>query len=112
MFAIVTIAGQQIKLQEGQEAFVHKLEATEGDQVSFDQVHLIDDDEGTVNIGTPTLKSAKVTATVLDHVKGDKVIVFKKKRRKGYKVKNGHRQPYTKIKVNSKVIKTMPRCTK
>lgn len=100
MFAIVTIAGQQFKVEEGQEIFVHQLEATEGDEVSFDQVHLIDND-GAVSVGKPVLNAASVNATVLEHVKGDKVIVFKKKRRKGYKVKNGHRQHFTKIKVNS-----------
>ena len=100
MFAIVTIAGQQVKLEEGQEIFVNQLDAQEGDDVAFDQVHLIDND-GSVQIGTPIIKSAKVNATILNHAKGDKVIVFKKKRRKGYKVKNGHRQPFTKIKINS-----------
>lgn len=97
MFAIVTIAGQQFKVEEGQEIFVHQLEAKEGDSVTFDQVHLIDND-GKVSLGTPTL-NAKVNATVLGRQKGDKVIVFKKKRRKGYKVKNGHRQSFTKIKI-------------
>jgi large subunit ribosomal protein L21 len=99
MFAIVTIAGQQFKVEEGQELFVHQLEATEGDSVSFDQVHLTDDN-GKVSVGTPVL-DAKINATVLEHVKGDKVIVFKKKRRKGYRRKNGHRQRFTKIKIDS-----------
>ena len=100
MFAIVTIAGQQFKVEEGQELFVHQLEAAEGDKVSFDQVHLVDRD-GTVSLGKPVLDSAKVSATVLGHQKGDKVIIFKKKRRKGYRKKNGHRQSFTKIKVDS-----------
>lgn len=99
MFAIVTIAGQQFKVEEGQEIFVHQLEAETGDNVSFDQVHLIDKD-GDVSLGKPVL-DASVSATVLEHVKGDKVIVFKKKRRKGYRVKNGHRQRFTKIKIDS-----------
>ena len=99
MFAIVTIAGQQFKVEEGQELFVHQLAASEGDNVSFDQVHLIDND-GNVQVGKPVIGSAKVSATVLGHQKGDKVIVFKKKRRKGYKVKNGHRQSFTKIKID------------
>ena len=99
MFAIVTIAGQQFKVEEGQKLFVHRLEASAGDKVSFDEVLLIDKG-GDVRIGTPMLK-AKVKATVLDHVKGDKVIVFKKKRRKGFKVKNGHRQAFTKIQIES-----------
>ncbi|GJM34496.1 MAG: hypothetical protein DHS20C18_34970 [Saprospiraceae bacterium] len=99
MFAIVTIAGQQFKVEEGQELFVHQLEAAEGDSVAFDQVHLLDD-QGNISVGTPVL-DAKVNATVLGHQKGDKVIVFKKKRRKGYRKKNGHRQSFTKIKIDS-----------
>ena len=99
MFAIVTIAGQQFKVEEGQEIFVHQLEAQEGDKVSFDQVLMIEND-GKTTLGTPVL-SAKVNATVLGNQKGDKVIVFKKKRRKGYRVKNGHRQRFTKIKIDS-----------
>ena len=100
MFAIVTIAGQQFKVEKDQEIFVHKMDAAEGDSVSFDQVNLVDNG-GTVNVGTPQLAGASVSATVLGHQKGDKVIVFKKKRRKGYRVKNGHRQSFTKIKINS-----------
>ncbi len=101
MFAIVNIAGQQFKVSEGQELFVHRLEAAEGDKVSFDEVLLVDKD-GSTNVGTPVVKGAKVGVTVLDPlVKGDKVIVFKKKRRKGYRVKNGHRQQFSKIKVDS-----------
>ena len=100
MFAIVTIAGQQFKVEEGQELFVHQLEAKEGDSVSFDQVHLFEND-GKVSVGTPLVSSVSVAATVLGHQKGDKVIVFKKKRRKGYRVKNGHRQHFTKIKVDT-----------
>ncbi len=100
MFAIVTIAGQQFKVEEGQELFVHQLEATEGDSLTFDQVLLVEN-AGSVSVGTPVLSTAKVNATVLGHQKGDKVIVFKKKRRKGYRVKNGHRQSFTKIKIDS-----------
>lgn len=99
MFAIVNIAGQQFKVSEGQEIFVHRLEAAEGDKVSFDQVLLTCDGDN-VSVGTPTV-SATVSATVLGHQKGDKVLVFKKKRRKGYRKKNGHRQSFTKIKVDS-----------
>lgn len=101
MFAIVTIAGQQFKVEEGQELFVHQLEATEGDQLSFDQVLLVEKGEGNVTVGKPVLDAAKVNATVLGHQKGDKVIIFKKKRRKGYKLKKGHRQRFTKIKIDS-----------
>jgi large subunit ribosomal protein L21 len=100
MIAIVTIAGQQFKVTEGQELFVHQLEATAGSSVSFDQV-LMTDNNGTVRVGTPVLSNAKVNATVIGNQKGDKVIVFKKKRRKGYQKKNGHRQSFTKIKIDS-----------
>ena len=98
MFAIVSIAGQQFKVEEGQQIFVHRLAAQEGDSVTFDAVHLIDRD-GQVSIGAPNVQGANVKASVLTHVKGDKVIVFHKKRRKGYRKKNGHRQSFTKIKI-------------
>ena len=99
MFAIVTIAGQQFKVEEGQELFVHQLDATEGDNLSFGEVLLINHD-GKAEVGQPVLSKAQVRATVLGHQKGDKVIVFKKKRRKGYRVKNGHRQSFTKIRID------------
>ena len=98
MFAIVTIAGQQFKVEVGQKIYVHQLSNENGDVVSFDQVHLVDDN-GTVSLGNPTLPGASVSATVLNRQKGDKVIVFRKKRRKGFKVKNGHRQCFTKIEI-------------
>ena len=100
MFAIVTIAGQQFKVEEGQEIFVHRLEAKAGDSVSFDDVLFTSGDAGT-SVGTPNVSGASIGATVIDHVKGDKVVVFKKKRRKGYRVKNGHRQQYTRLKIDS-----------
>ena len=100
MLAIVTIAGQQFKVEEGQEIFVHQLEASEGDNVSFDNVHMLINGDNT-SVGTPVISGASVGATVLSHQKGDKVIGFKKKRRKGYQVKNGHRQSFTKIKIDS-----------
>ena len=96
MYAIVDIAGQQFKVEKDQQLFVHRLQEKEGSKVTFDKVLLIDNN-GKVNVGAPAIKGAAVTAKVLEHVKGDKVIVFKKKRRKGYKVKNGHRQSLTKI---------------
>ncbi len=99
MLAIVTIAGQQFKVSEGQEIFVHQLEANEGDKVDFDQVLMTIGDSTTV--GTPIISGAKVSATVLGHQKGDKVLVFKKKRRKGYQKLNGHRQSFTKLKIDS-----------
>jgi len=100
MIAIVNIAGQQFKVTEGQELFVHQLEAAAGSSVSFDQVMMIENN-GSVAVGTPVLSNAKVNATVIGNQKGDKVIVFKKKRRKGYQKKNGHRQSFTKIKIES-----------
>ena len=100
MYAIVTIAGQQFKVEKGQEIFVHQLEAQEGDELSFDQIHLVEDGNS-VQVGKPILDGGRVTATVLGHQKGDKVIVFKKKRRKGYRKKNGHRQRFTKIKIDN-----------
>ena len=98
MYAIVEIAGQQFKVEKDQQIFVHRLVAEEGSKIDFDKVLLLDD-AGTVNVGAPVITGAKVTAKVLEHLKGDKVIVFKKKRRKGYKVKNGHRQYLTKLEI-------------
>lgn len=98
MYVIVEIAGQQFKVENSQKLFVHRLEGAEGDSVSFDKVLLIDND-GQVNIGTPVIEAASVNAKILKHLKGDKVIVFKKKRRKGYAVKNGHRQQFTQIQI-------------
>ncbi len=100
MYAIVTIAGQQFKVEEGTEVFVHRLDASAGDAVTFSDVLLVDID-GNITIGAPLISGASVNATVVDHLKGDKVIVFKKKRRKGYRKKNGHRQSFTKIKIDS-----------
>ena len=100
MFAIVSIAGQQFKVEEGQQIFVHRLAANEGDSITFDAVHLLDRD-GKVSIGAPTVKGASIKASVLSHVRGDKVIVFHKKRRKGYRKKNGHRQSFTQIKIDA-----------
>ena len=104
MYAIVEIAGQQFKVEKDQQIFVHRLEEKEGAKVEFDNVLLIDNN-GKVNVGAPAISGAKVTAKVLDHVKGDKVVVFKKKRRKGYRVKNGHRQDFTQIEIQSIVEK-------
>ena len=99
MYAIVEIAGQQFKVEKKQEIFVHRLEANEGSKVEFSDVLLIDND-GKVNVGTPMVQGALVSAKVLEHMKGDKVLVFKKKRRKGYQKLNGHRQYMTKIVIN------------
>ena len=100
MYAIVEIAGQQFKVEKDQQIFVHRLEAEQGTNVSFDKVLLLDN-QGKINVGAPAVKGASVTAKVMEHLKGDKVIVFKKKRRKGYKVKNGHRQYLTKIEIQA-----------
>jgi len=100
MFAIVEIAGQQMKVESDKEYFVHRLDAGEGDAVSFDNVLLTSNGDATT-VGTPSVGGAKVNATVVEHVRGDKVIVFKKKRRKGFRKKNGHRQSFSKIKINS-----------
>ena len=98
MYAIVEIAGQQFKVQKDQKVYVHRLEAKEGSKIEFDQVLLLED-KGKVNVGAPAVEGAKVTAKVENHVKGDKVIVFKKKRRKGYKKKTGHRQAFTELSI-------------
>ena len=96
MYAIVEIAGQQFKVVKDQKLFVHRLADKEGSKVSFDKVFLLDDGQK-VSIGAPAITGASVEAKVVSHLKGDKVIVFKKKRRKGYRVKNGHRQSLTEL---------------
>ena len=96
MFAIVEIAGQQFKVAKDQKLFVHRLTDKQGTKVSFDKVYLLDDGKK-VTLGAPAITGASVEAKVVSHLKGDKVIVFKKKRRKGYRVKNGHRQALTEL---------------
>lgn len=96
MYAIVEMAGQQFKVAKDQKVYVHRLDAAEGDQVVFDKVLLLDND-GKVTVGAPVIEGAAVEAKIVKHLKGDKVIVFKKKRRKGYRKKNGHRQSLTEI---------------
>ena len=108
MYAIVEIAGQQFKVEEGKKIFVHRLEVEEGNQIEFDQVLLIEDD-GKITIGEPTIKDAVVEGKILDHMRGDKVIVFKKKRKKGYRVKNGHRQNFTQVEIVSINVKASPK---
>ena len=100
MYAIVEMAGQQFKVAKDQKVFVHRLEAKEGQKVTFDKVLLLDE-EGKITVGAPAIEGAAVEAKVLQHLKGDKVIVFKKKRRKGYQKKNGHRQYLTEIQIAS-----------
>ena len=106
MYAIVEIAGQQFKVEKNKKLFVHRLNEKEGSKVLLDNVLLLDDGKK-INIGTPVINSATVEAKVISHLKGDKVIVFKKKRRKGYKTKNGHRQFLTELlieKINDKIV--------
>ncbi len=100
MYAIVEIAGQQFKVAKDQKVFVHRLPGEEGDKVSFDKVLLAADGKN-VTLGAPAIDGAQVGAKITRHLKGDKVIVFKKKRRKGYRVKNGHRQSLTEIVIES-----------
>ena len=96
MFAIVDIAGQQFKVKQNDELFVHRLSGNAGDKVEFSSV-LMTSSDGNISVGS---SSKKVQAEIIDHLKGDKVIVFKKNRRKGYQKMNGHRQSFTKIKIN------------
>mgnify|MGYP000134214169 CR=1 FL=1 len=100
MYAIVEIAGQQFKVAKDQKVFVHRLQEKEGSKISFDKVLLLDD--GTeIKVGAPTIEGASIDAKIISHLKGDKVIVFKKKRRKGYRVKNGHRQYLSEIQISN-----------
>ena len=100
MYAIVEIAGQQFKVAKDQKVYVHRLQGEAGSKITFDNVLLLDN-EGSVTIGAPAIEGASVTAQILNHLKGDKVIVFKKKRRKGYQKKNGHRQYLSEIQIES-----------
>lgn len=111
MYAIVDIAGQQFKVEKDQRLFVHQLQGEAGDKVEFSDVFLLDDN-GTVTVGAPAVEGALVTAKIEEHLKGDKVIVFKKKRRKGYKKKNGHRQRLTRITIESIVASGAKKSTK
>ena len=96
MYAIVEIAGQQFKVQKDQKIFVHRLKNEEGSEVSFDTV-MLKEDEGNITVGAPVIAGASVNAKVVKHIKGEKVLVFHKKRRKGYQKMNGHRQYLTQI---------------
>ena len=100
MYAIVDISGKQFKVAKDQYIYAPKLDGEAGAKVSFDKVLLLDTD-GKVDVGAPALKGVKVSGKILEHVKGSKVIIFKKKRRKGYAVKNGHRQEFTKVQIES-----------
>jgi len=100
MYAIVDIAGQQFKVEKGNKIYVNRLEAKEGDAVKFDNILLIDN-EGKVKVGEPNVKGASVSAKVISHLKGDKVLVFKKKNRKSYQKMNGHRQYLSQIEIEN-----------
>ncbi len=100
MYAIVDIAGQQFKVEKGKKLYVNRLEAAEGSSLEFEKVLLIDN-EGKVKVGAPTVKGASVSAKVLSHLKGDTVIVFKKKNRKGYQKMNGHRQYLSQVEIEN-----------
>ena len=103
MYAIVEIAGQQFKVVKDQKVYVHRLDAEEGTDMEFAKVLLIDN-EGTVQVGNPVVEGAKIAAKVLTHVRGDKVLVFKKKRRKGYQKLNGHRQNFTQVQIQDIIL--------
>jgi large subunit ribosomal protein L21 len=100
MYAIVEVAGKQFKVAKDQYIYAPRLEGEAGSNVSFDKVLLVDRD-GKVDVGAPTVSGVSVSGKILEHVKGDKVIVFKKKRRKGYVLKNGHRQQFTKVQIEN-----------
>ena len=104
MKAIVEIGGKQLKVEKGQTFLVNRLEKESGKKITFDKVFLIED-KGKITLGSPLIDKVSISASIIDHLKGDKVIVFKKKRRKGYKVKNGHRQYLTKIKIDNISLK-------
>ena len=100
MYAIVEIAGQQFKVEEGKKIFVHRMDAAEGENVEFEKVLLLDND-GVVSIGEPVIEDTVVEGKILSHVRGDKVIIFKKKRRKGYQKRSGHRQDFTHVEITN-----------
>ena len=111
MIAVVKIGGEQLKVEKGQIFTVNRLEGASGKKVSFSDVLLIED-KGSTKVGNPKIEKATVSASIIEHLKGNKVIVFKKKRRKGYKVKNGHRQYLTKIKIEDISIGSKKAATK
>ena len=111
MYAIVEIAGQQFLIEKKDEIFVHRLEGEAGSKVEFHEV-LLTDDKGKVHIGKPHVEGSKITGKILDHVRGDKVIIFKKKRRKGFQKETGHRQDLTKILIENITVKSAAKAKK
>jgi large subunit ribosomal protein L21 len=104
MYAIVEIAGQQFKVEKNDEIFVHRLEGEPGTKIVFDQVLLLDND-GKISVGKPLVEGASINGSIVEHARGDKVVIFKKKRRKGYEKESGHRQDFSKVlieKINAK----------
>lgn len=108
MYAIVEIAGQQFKVEEGRKIYVHRLEAEEGSDIEFEKVLLVDDD-GKITVGEPVVTDYVVDGHILEHMRADKVIVFKKKRKKGYRIKNGHRQNLSHVEIVSIGLKGAPK---
>jgi large subunit ribosomal protein L21 len=104
MYAIVEIAGQQFKVEKNDEIFVHRLEGEPGTKVEFNDILLVDHD-GKISIGTPHVEGSKISGKILEHARGDKVIVFKKKRRKGFQKETGHRQDFSKILIENITLK-------
>ncbi|MBC8112583.1 MAG: 50S ribosomal protein L21 [Verrucomicrobia bacterium] len=100
MYAIVEIAGQQFKVENDRFVYVHKLSKEAGSEITFDKVLLVENN-GAISVGSPTVSGASISAKVLEHIKGERIVVFKKKRRKGYKKRNGHRQEFSKVLINS-----------
>ena len=104
MYAIVEIAGQQFKVEQNDEIFVHRLEGDPGTKIEFDQVLLLDND-GKISVGQPLVEGTSISGQIVDHVRGDKVVVFKKKRRKGYQKESGHRQDFSKVLIENISVK-------
>jgi large subunit ribosomal protein L21 len=100
MYAIVEIAGQQFKVQNNDEIFVHRLEGDPGTKIEFEQVLLLDQD-GKISVGMPLVEGTSISGTIVDHVRGDKVVIFKKNRRKGYEKESGHRQDFSKVRIDN-----------
>ena len=111
MYAIVEIAGQQFKVEKNDEIFVHRLEGEPGTKIEFDQVLLLDND-GKISVGKPLVEGTSITGKILDHVRGDKVVIFKKKRRKGYEKESGHRQDFSKILIENISVKSATKAKK
>ena len=104
MYAIVEIQGQQFKVEKNDEIFVHRLEGDPGTKIEFEQVLLLDND-GKITVGQPLVEGSSISGQIIDHVRGDKVVIFKKKRRKGYEKESGHRQDFSKVLIENISIK-------